>query len=83
MSEFLRVLDLRESEILKTMIVRFAIESVEASQGSLIVYDPDKNVLKYQDTYMLTIQTIRLFLTQPFLKATATFLRFVSNPEMA
>ena len=52
MSEFLRVLDLRESEILKTMIVRFAIESVEASQGYLIVFDPEKNVLKYQDTYV-------------------------------
>ncbi len=52
MSDFLRVLDLRESEILKTMIVRFAIESVEASQGSLIVYDKALNVLKYQDTYV-------------------------------
>jgi diguanylate cyclase (GGDEF)-like protein len=50
MSEFLRVLDLRESEILKTMIVRFAIESVEASQGSLLVCK-DK-YLKYQDTYV-------------------------------
>ncbi len=52
MSEFLRILDLRESEILKTMIVRFAIESVEASQGSLIVYDVRQGVLKYQDTYV-------------------------------
>lgn len=52
MSEFLRILDLRESEILKTMIVRFAIESVEASQGSLIVYEKSNNVLKYQDTYV-------------------------------
>ena len=52
MSEFLRILDLRESEILKTMIVRFAIESVEASQGSLIVYDKNSNTLKYQDTYV-------------------------------
>lgn len=52
MSEFLRILDLRESEILKTMIVRFAIESVEASQGSLIVYEKSSNVLKYQDTYV-------------------------------
>jgi len=50
MSEFLRVLDIRESEILKTMIVRFAIESVEASQGSLIVCKD--NHLKYQDTYI-------------------------------
>ncbi len=52
MSEFLRILDLRESEILKTMIVRFAIESVEASQGSLIVYDEEKKVLRYQNTYV-------------------------------
>lgn len=52
MSEFLRILDLRESAILKTMIVRFAIESVEASHGSLIVYDPEKNKLRYQDTYV-------------------------------
>ncbi len=52
MSEFLRILDLRESEILKTMIVRFAIESVEASQGSLIVYDEENKVLKYQNTYV-------------------------------
>jgi diguanylate cyclase (GGDEF)-like protein len=55
MSEFLRVLDLRESDILKTMIVRFAIESVEASQGSLIVYDSVENVLKYQDTYVYDV----------------------------
>lgn len=52
LSEFLRILDLRESEILKTMIVRFAIESVEASQGSLLHYDKEKNVLNYQDTYI-------------------------------
>jgi diguanylate cyclase (GGDEF)-like protein len=52
MSEFLRILDLRESEILKTMIVRFAIESVEASQGSLIVFDEEKNILRYQNTYV-------------------------------
>ncbi len=52
MSEFLRILDLRESEILKTMIVRFAIESVEASQGSLIVFDEEKKILKYQNTYV-------------------------------
>jgi diguanylate cyclase (GGDEF)-like protein len=52
MSEFLRILDLRESEILKTMIVRFAIESVEASQGSLIVFDEEKKILRYQNTYV-------------------------------
>ena len=50
MSEFLRILDLRESEILKTMIVRFAIESIEASQGSLIV--AHNNILRYQDTFV-------------------------------
>lgn len=52
LSEFLRILDLRESDILKTMIVRFAIESIEASQGSLLVYDNERNVLRYQDTYI-------------------------------
>lgn len=52
LSEFLRILDLRESDILKTMIVRFAIESVEASQGSLLLYDEENNVLRYQDTYI-------------------------------
>lgn len=52
MSEFLRILDLRESEILKTMIVRFAIESVEASQGSLLVWDEVKSALKYQNTFL-------------------------------
>ena len=52
LSEFLRILDLRESHILKTMVVRFAIESVEASQGSLLLYDNEKNVLRYQDTYI-------------------------------
>ncbi|MCX7821698.1 MAG: sensor domain-containing diguanylate cyclase [Brevinematales bacterium] len=52
MSEFLRILDIRESDILKTMIVRFAIESVEASAGSLIVYDNDKNILTYQNTFV-------------------------------
>lgn len=52
MSEFLRILDLRETEILKTMIVRFAIESVEAVQGSLVVWDENRGVLKYQDTYV-------------------------------
>lgn len=52
MSEFLRILTLRESDILKTMIVRFAIESIEASQGSLLVYDAENNYLKYQDTYL-------------------------------
>lgn len=52
MSEFLQVLDLRESEILKTMIVRFAIESIEASQGALVVFDKAIGVLKYQDTFV-------------------------------
>ncbi|MEJ5284840.1 MAG: diguanylate cyclase [Brevinematales bacterium] len=52
MSEFLRILDIRESDILKTMIVRFAIESVEASAGSLIVYDNEKNLLTYQNTFV-------------------------------
>ncbi len=52
MSEFLRILDIRESEILKTMIVRFAIESVEASAGSLLVFDENKNILKYQNTFV-------------------------------
>lgn len=52
LSDFLRILDLRESEILKTMVVRFAIESIEASQGSLLLYDNDRNVLRYQDTYI-------------------------------
>jgi len=52
MSEFLRILDIRESEILKTMIVRFAIEAVEASGGSLVVYDDKRNILKYQNTFI-------------------------------
>jgi diguanylate cyclase (GGDEF)-like protein len=52
MSEFLRILTLQESDILKTMIVRFAIESIEASQGSLLVRDPDSSLLRYQDTYL-------------------------------
>ncbi len=52
LSEFLLILDLREINILKTMIVRFAIESIEASQGSLLIYDTEHNYLKYQDTYM-------------------------------
>jgi len=52
MSEFLRILDLQETDILKTMIVRFAIESVEASQGALIVYNQEKNILNYQDMYV-------------------------------
>lgn len=52
MSEFLRILTLQESDILKTMIVRFAIESIEASQGSLLVRDAESNVLRYQDTYL-------------------------------
>jgi len=52
MSECLRILDLRESDILKTMIVRFAIESVEASQGSLIVFDETNKILQYQNTYV-------------------------------
>ena len=51
LSEFLKILDMRESNILHTMIVRFAIESVEASLGSLLVYDNERNVLRYQDTY--------------------------------
>jgi len=52
MSEFLRILDIRESDILKTMIVRFAIEAVEASGGSLVVYDDKRNILKYQNTFI-------------------------------
>ncbi|MCX7883262.1 MAG: sensor domain-containing diguanylate cyclase [Brevinematales bacterium] len=60
MSEFLRILDLQETEILKTMIVRFAIESVEASQGALVVYDKDKNVLNYQDMYVYENNRIML-----------------------
>ncbi|MGC8764388.1 MAG: GGDEF domain-containing protein [Brevinematia bacterium] len=52
MSEFLRILDIRESELLKTMIVRFAIEAVEARAGSLVVYDENKNILKYQNTFV-------------------------------
>lgn len=52
LSEFLLILDLREIDILKTMVVRFAIESIEASQGSLLIYDTEKNYLKYQDTYI-------------------------------
>lgn len=52
MSEFLRILDIRESDILKTMMVRFAIEAVEASGGALVVYDEKKNVLKYQNTFI-------------------------------
>lgn len=52
LSEFLRILDLREGNILKTMIVRFAIESIEASQGSLLGYDTNKNILRYEDTYI-------------------------------
>jgi len=60
MSEFLRILDLQETEILKTMIVRFAIESVEASQGALIVYDRDKNILNYQDMYVYENNRIML-----------------------
>ncbi|OHD57332.1 MAG: hypothetical protein A2Y33_07560 [Spirochaetes bacterium GWF1_51_8] len=51
LSEFLKILDMRESNILHTMIVRFAIESVEASLGSLLVYDNERNILRYQDTY--------------------------------
>ncbi len=60
MSEFLRILDLQETEILKTMIVRFAIESVEASQGALITYDKNKNVLNYQDMYVYENNRIML-----------------------
>ncbi len=60
MSEFLRILDLQETEILKTMIVRFAIESVEASQGALVVYDRDKNILNYQDMYVYENNRIML-----------------------
>ncbi len=52
LSEFLRILALNETDILKTMIVRFAIESIEASMGSLLEYDQEANVLKYQDTYL-------------------------------
>ncbi len=52
LSEFLRILALNETDILKTMIVRFAIESIEASMGSLLEYDSDTNVLRYQDTYL-------------------------------
>ncbi len=52
LSEFLRMLDLRESDILKTMLVRFAIESVEATAGSLFIFDENKNELICQDTYV-------------------------------
>ena len=52
LSEFLRILALNETDILKTMIVRFAIESIEASMGSLLEYDKNANVLRYQDTYL-------------------------------
>lgn len=60
MSEFLRILDLQETDILKTMIVRFAIESVEASQGALIIYDKEKNRLSYQDMYVYENNRIML-----------------------
>ncbi len=52
MSEFFRILDIKEGELLKTMIVRFAIEAVEATAGALVVYDENKNVLKYQNTFV-------------------------------
>ena len=60
MSEFLRILDLQETDILKTMIVRFAIESVEASQGALIVYNQEKNILIIR--ICMSMRIIALFL---------------------
>lgn len=52
-SEFLRILDIQESEILKTMILRFAIESVEASVGSLVVRDENnEELLRYAQTFV-------------------------------
>lgn len=52
LSEFLKILDINESEILKSMLVKFSIEAVEADRGALLVFDPVHRQLRYHCCYV-------------------------------
>ncbi len=52
LSEFLKILDVNEGDILKSMLVKFAIESIEADRGALLVFDPVHRQLRYHVCYV-------------------------------
>jgi len=52
LSEFLKILDVNEGDILKSMLVKFAIEAIEADRGALLVFDPVHRQLRYHVCYI-------------------------------
>jgi diguanylate cyclase (GGDEF)-like protein len=52
LSEFIKILDLKEGDILKSMLVKFAIEATEADRGALLIYDPGRECLDYYAVYI-------------------------------
>lgn len=52
LSEFLKILDVNEGDILNDMLVKYAIESVGAERGSLLILDPSQSQLYYSICYI-------------------------------
>ncbi len=50
LSEFLKVLSIKEGDILKSMLVKFACEAVDATRGSLLLRDAIHKEFYYHDT---------------------------------